>query len=365
MMYLKKLDVHGLRNLKGIQLLLSPGANLFYGQNGSGKTSLLEAIHLLGRGRSFRTRTLNPVINQEEGSCTVFGLLEKESITLPIGVSRSRQGDFQFRVNSQSINNASTLAETMPLLVLDSESFHLLDGGPKYRRQYIDWGVFHVEHQYRTVWQSFRRALKQRNSLLRHDRIVDAEMSVWDQEFVGLAEQVNNFREAYLQELIPKIQWVMSELSSMAGLEFKHYAGWDKTKSLADILVSDRPRDVLAKVTGHGPHRADLRVRFNKQSANDVLSRGQTKILVTAMQIAQGFLFHERTGCQCLYLLDDLPSELDLQHREKVGELLYRLGAQTFITGVIPEDVVSTWPKEGKQISMFHVEHGGITPVEC
>jgi len=364
-MYLKKLDVHGLRNLKGIQLLLSPGANLFYGQNGSGKTSLLEAIHLLGRGRSFRTRTLSPVINQQEDSCTVFGLLEKEGVNFPMGVSRSRQGDFLFKVNGETINNASTLAEMMPLLVLDSESFHLLDGGPKYRRQYVDWGVFHVEHQYRGVWQSFRRALKQRNSLLRRDRIDDAEMSVWDLEFVELAERINGFREAYLKELIPKIQWVMSELSNIEGLEFKHYAGWDKTKPLAEVLASDRQRDMLAKVTGHGPHRADLRVRSNKQSANDVLSRGQTKILVTAMQIAQGFLFHERTGNQCLYLLDDLPSELDLQHREKVGELLCRLGAQTFITGVFLEDVVSTWPKEETQTNMFHVEHGGITPTEC
>ena len=185
-------------------------------------------------------------------------------------------------------------------------------------------------------------------------------MSVWDQEFAGLAEQVNNFREAYLQELIPKIQWVMSELSSMEGLEFKHYAGWDKTKSLADILVSDRPRDVLAKVTHHGPHRADLRVRFNKQSANDLLSRGQVKILVTAMQIAQGYLYHERTGRQCLYLLDDLPSELDIQHRHKVGELLCRLGAQVFITGVAREDLISSWPEDTKNIRMFHVEHGCI-----
>ena len=360
-MHLKKLDVHGLRNLRDIQLLFSPGANLFYGINGSGKTSLLEAIHLLGRGRSFRTRSLNPIINQDEDSCTVFGLLEKDNIGVPIGVSRSRQGDFQFKVNGESINNASSLAEALPLLILNSESFHLLDGGPQHRRQYVDWGVFHVEHKYRNVWQGFRRALKQRNSLLRHGRIDSAQIDVWDAELIVLAEQVDQYREVYLEELIPRIQWVISELSPMDGFEFKYYSGWDKTKTLADVLVSDRQRDVLAKVTGHGPHRADLRVRFNKQSANDVLSRGQIKILVTAMQIAQGFLFHERTGCQCLYLLDDLPSELDFQHREKVGELLCRLGAQTFITGVTREDVLSTWPKQNEQINMFHVEHGGIT----
>jgi DNA replication and repair protein RecF len=115
------------------------------------------------------------------------------------------------------------------------------------------------------------------------------------------------------------------------------------------------------KATSHGPHRADLRVRFKQQPASDVLSRGQIKIVVTAMQIAQGFLFRERTGRQCLYLLDDLPSELDVQHREKVGKLLFHLGAQTFITGVAKEDVVLSWPKESTKISMFHVERGGIT----
>lgn len=361
-MHLKKLDVHGLRNLSHVQISCSPGANLFYGANGSGKTSLLEAIHLLGRGRSFRCRTLTPIINQNEESCTVFGSLKAgQGQSIPMGVSRSKQGEFLFKVDGQAVKNASTLAETMPLLVLNSDSFHLLDGGPRYRRQYIDWGVFHVEHEYRGIWQKFRRALKQRNSLLRHDRIDNGLMDVWDTEFVSLAEKIQDYRERYLSELIHKIQWVVSELSLLEDIEFKHYAGWDITKSLSEILLQDRKRDMQAKVTSHGPHRSDLRVRFKGQTANDVLSRGQIKILVAAMQIAQGFLFYERTGCQCLYLLDDLPSELDLQHREKVGQLLKHLGAQTFITGVLREDVVSSWPKDSDEMNMFHVEHGAIT----
>lgn len=359
-MFLKKLDVHGLRNLRHIQLSLSPGANLFYGSNGSGKTSVLEALYLLGRGRSFRSRTLSPVINQDDDNCTVFGLLKKDDKEIPLGVSRSRQGDFLFKVDGESVNSASSLAETMPLLILNSDSFHLLDGGPQFRRQFVDWGVFHVEHKYRNTWQRFRRALKQRNSLLRHDRIDEALLGVWDTEFVSLAEQINHYREEYLAELIPRISTVLAELSPLEGFEFKHYAGWDSTKSLMDVLLADRKRDLQGKTTHHGPHRADLRVSFSNQPANDLLSRGQIKILVTAMQIAQGYLYHERTGCQCLYLLDDLPSELDIQHRHKVGELLCQLGAQAFITGVVREDLRSSWPEETKNISMFHVEHGRI-----
>ena len=243
-MHLKKLDVHGLRNLSHVQLSLSPGANLLYGPNGSGKTSLLESIHLLGRGRSFRSRALTPIINRDEDTCTVFGLLEKEEgLAVPMGVSRSREGDFQFKVGGEQVTNASSLAETMPLLVLNSESFHLLDGGPQYRRQYVDWGVFHVEHQCRGVWQKFRRALKQRNSLLRRDRIDDDLIQVWDAEFVSLAEQINYYREQYLAELISKIQWVVSELSLLEEVSFKHYSGWDKAKPLAEVLLADRQRD--------------------------------------------------------------------------------------------------------------------------
>ncbi|MDX2350300.1 MAG: DNA replication/repair protein RecF [Porticoccus sp.] len=359
-MYLQKLDVHGLRNLKQIQLSLSPGANLLYGSNGSGKTSVLEALYLLGRGRSFRTRTLSPVINQDADSCTVFGLLHKEGKEIPLGVSRSRQGDFLFKVDGEPVTSASSLAEAMPLLILNSDSFRLLDGGPQFRRQFVDWGVFHVEHNYRNTWQRFRRALKQRNSLLRRDRIDEALLGVWDAEFVSLAEQINHYREQYLADLIPRISEVLSELSPLDGFEFKHYAGWDNTKNLSDVLLADRQRDLQGKTTHHGPHRADLRVRFNKQPANDLLSRGQIKVLVTAMQVAQGYLYHEKTGCQCLYLLDDLPSELDIEHRRKVGGLLYRLGAQAFITGVVREDLRSSWPEEDKTIRMFHVEHGRI-----
>ncbi|MFT7300013.1 MAG: DNA replication and repair protein RecF [Porticoccus sp.] len=360
-MYLKKLDVHGLRNLRYIQLSLSPSANLFYGLNGSGKTSLLESLYLLGRGRSFRTRTLSPVINQGEDNCTVFGLLEKEGNEIPLGVSRSRHGDFLFKVNGQLVTNSSGLAEAMPLLVLNSDSFHLLDGGPQFRRQFIDWGVFHVEHNYRDIWKRFRRALKQRNSLLRRDRMDDKLMEVWDAEFVSLAEQINHYRELYLADLIPRITEVLAELSPLKGFEFKHYAGWDNTKKLSDVLLADRQRDFQGNTTYHGPHRADLKVRFNKQPASGILSRGQIKILVTAMQVAQGFLYRERTGCQCMYLLDDLPSELDLEHRRKVGKLLYRLGAQVFITGVVRGDLRSSWPDEKKDVRMFHVEHGQIT----
>ena len=315
---------------------------------------------MLGRGRSFRSRTLEPIINEEEQACTVYGLVQAGRSSISLGVTRSRAREFEFKMNGQKVNSASSLADAMPLLVLSADTFRLLDAGPQYRRQYIDWGVFHVEHPYRGLLQKLKRALKQRNSLLRCDRIDIDCLSVWDIEFVELAEQIDRYRKQYLEKLVKKIQWVIGEITELEGFEFKYFPGWDAAKTLSTVLRADRQKDVQMKATTHGPQRADLRVMFNMRPANEVLSRGQVKIVITAMQVAQGYLYQEMTGRQCLYLLDDLPAELDLSHRKSVGGLLFRLGAQTFVTGVIKEDLVSSWPIEDEHVSMFHVEHGHI-----
>lgn len=360
-MYLKKIGIHGLRNLTSNEVFLSPTSNFFFGENGSGKTSFLEGVHVLGRGRSFRSRTLDPVINEEEDSCTVFGLIDKNNISISLGVTRTRNNDFKFKMNGQKVNNSSSLADTMPLLLINSNSFRLLEGGPQFRRQYLDWGLFHVEHSYRRTLKNFKRALKQRNSLLRCDRINLELLNAWNAEFVGLAEEIDKHRKTYLVGLIEKINWVLSEITDLGRFDFKYYSGWDTDKKLSDILEADQQRDIHTRATTHGPQRSDLRISVDKRLANETLSRGQSKILVAAMQIAQGYLYHEKTEEQCLYLIDDLPSELDLFHRKKIGKLLWDLGAQTFVTGVLKEDLLNSWPKEDLNMKMFHVEHGKIT----
>ena len=161
--------------------------------------------------------------------------------------------------------------------------------------------------------------------------------------------------------LVEKIKWVLSEITDLGNFEFKYYSGWDTDKKLLEILEKNQQRDINMRVTTHGPQRSDLRISLDAKPANEVLSRGQSKILVAAMQIAQGYLYYEKTAEKCLYLIDDLPSELDLSHRKKVGKLLWDLGAQTFVTGVLKEDLLNSWPKEDLNMKMFHVEHGKIT----
>jgi len=148
-MSLRRIMVTAVRNLHPVTLLPSPRINILYGAHGSGKTSVLEAVHLLGLARSFRSTRLNPVIQYEQSACTVFGEVElTEGGTCKLGVSRERQGEFTIRIDGQNARSAAQLAELLPLQLINPDSFRLLEGAPKIRRQFLDWGVFHVEPRF-------------------------------------------------------------------------------------------------------------------------------------------------------------------------------------------------------------------------
>lgn len=368
-MYLRQLAVEGLRNLTIGQLQLSPSANLFFGPNGSGKTSLLEAIYLLGRGRSFRTRNLKSLINQKNAACTVFGLLanweEPGALDVPLGVSRGKDGDFKFRMAGEPIHSAAQLVDLLPIQLMTSDSFQLLEGSPKSRRRLVDWGVFHVEHQYRDLWYRFQKTLRQRNSLLRHDRIDRLQLSVWDREFGDLVEKIDSYRQRYVGQYLPVLQEIATSFANLPEPKLVYLPGWDANRDYRQLLVETFERDRSGGFTHLGPHRADIRITCGGRPAAEVLSRGQTKILVALMLIAQGMVFRQQSGGNCVYLLDDLPAELDASYRGQIGRLFASLGSQLFITGVEPRLLSEIWPADvwdsaGKPY-LFHVEQGQIT----
>ncbi len=373
-MYLRQLDVHGLRNLQSVKLSPGPRINIICGPNGSGKTSLLEAIYLLGRGRSFRSRSLKSIINSHTDTCTVFGLVCGEEVAspdgqnrrqrdVPIGVSRTRSGGFHFKLDGDRVYASSALAQALPLLLLNNDSFQLLEGGPQGRRQFLDWGVFHVEQDFKELWRRLARCLQHRNSLLRHDRIDPAELALWDAQFIALSERVTEQRKRYLDTLAPQISQVLQRLSPIKNLQFRFHRGWDERLPLAEVLLKDRRRDQQARVTHHGPHRADLKIVCGDHAAAEVLSRGQSKALVTAMLLAQGLFYFKATGRTCVYLLDDLPAELDKAHRQAVAGFLGDMQAQAFITGTDEAELLSLWPHRGGgevDHKVFHVEQGVV-----
>lgn len=362
-MPLTRVTVTGVRNLAPVTLSPSAQINILYGANGSGKTSFLEAIHLLGLARSFRSQRMQPVIQHEQPACTVHGVLQLETGRLTqVGVSRDLEGGLVIRVDGQTLRSAVQLANLMPLQLINPDSFRLLEGSPKYRRQYMDWGVFHVEHNFILAWQRFQQALRQRNAWLRHDKIDRFQQSVWDQELALASESIDAYRRAYIGALKPHFEAVLGQLLQLDELTLSYYRGWERSRPIAEVLEAGLARDRALGYTQAGPQRADLRLRIGSRNATEVLSRGQQKQVVCALKLAQGMMLGEARRTQCIYLVDDLAAELDVANRDALCGLLERLGCQVFITCIDPNGFGSAWNPE-TPVRMFHVEQGRLSPI--
>ncbi|MCY1421900.1 DNA replication and repair protein RecF [compost metagenome] len=359
-MSLIRLNLTAIRNLQAQELTPSPRINLLHGDNGSGKTSVLEAIHLLGLARSFRSTRLTPVIQHDQERAVVFGLVQlADGRQSSLGIARERNGNCQIRIDGQNARSAAQLAEVLPLQLINPDSFRLLEGAPKIRRQFLDWGVFHVEPRFLAAWQRLQAALRQRNSWLRHGRIDPAAQAAWDRELALASEVIDEYRRAYIQALKPVFERTLAQLVELPELTLSYYRGWDRERSLDEVLAASLLRDQQLGHTQAGPQRADLRLRIGSHNAADILSRGQQKLVVCALRIAQGHLVNQAKHGQCVYLVDDLPSELDEQHRHALCRLLEDLDCQVFITGVDGATLKDGW-RTDTPVAMFHVEHGRI-----
>lgn len=361
-MSLERLDVRGVRNLESQSLRDLAAVNVFYGVNGSGKTSLLEAVHLLGLARSFRTAHIKSVITHGETSCTVYGEVRKSGGVLPVGVQRERDGRLDARVGGTGIRTRAELAQILPLQVIHTDSFKIISGGPTERRQFLDWGVFHVEHQFLTAWQQYQKAIKQRNSLLRRGKISPDLLRPWDEQMAVAGERIDSSRATYMRQLEPAFQHCLEELTPrMGSLELRYRRGWDKDSSLLEALSQSEAADQQQGFTHVGPQRADMRMLIDGKPAAENLSRGQMKVVVCALKLAQGELMRVQGSAPCIYLLDDLAAELDIEHCRKVAEMLDRMEVQQFVTCIQRKDVEAVWQvDEQKDLAMFHVEHGVV-----
>ncbi|MEE8060108.1 MAG: DNA replication/repair protein RecF [Pseudomonadales bacterium] len=364
-MLIRRLEITGVRNVKRESLTSLSQINILYGSNGAGKTSVLESIHLLSSARSFRTHKLKPLIGSKVDSCTVFAEIDIPGLGYqPVGVERFKSAARSgvIKVSGQSVKSSALLANNLPLQVICSDTFKLLEGAPVVRRQFLDWGVFHVEHSFHRVWKTARRCLKQRNTLLRHGRIDAVQLDVWTSELARLGQQLDNFRQQYIAQLVPVFEHTLAKLIDLDGLRLNYNRGWDKDRTLEEVFQSNRIREQELGYTLSGPHRADLRLRYQSADAADILSRGQQKLVVCALRVAQGYLLSQLTGRLCVFLVDDLPSELDNDRRKALCKLLEELQCQVFITCVDRADMENCWSMD-TPIKMFHVEQGKITAV--
>lgn len=349
-MALTRLGLKDFRCFAEAELELSPESSLIVGANASGKTSLLEAIHVLGQATSFRAATLESVPRQGAPGFRLTGRLSLGGRESPIGVERSGRR-LTMRLGGAPAGSRADLAQALPVRVLDADGHLLLEGGPKARRRFLDWGVFHVEHGFYPVWRRYQRALKQRNSALRQGASPRA-LAAWDQELAEDGAALDALRRAYLQSLLPTAEEAVRQVLGMRlGLELA--PGWPEGMPLERALVDSYPRDLATGSTRVGPHRADLRILLDGVPAASRVSRGQGKALAGALLAGQLAGFRQTTGKRPTLLVDDLPAELDDEHLSRLWVTLAALDAQKIVTAIREDSVPKALRKAGV---LFHVE---------
>jgi DNA replication and repair protein RecF len=351
-MALVGLQVEQFRCLEKVELTLDPRYNLFVGENASGKTSLLEALFFLGRGRSFRSRKLDRLIRHGQPEFRVIGRVEHGGQKVVLGVRGTRAGT-EIRVGGAPANTAADLAGHFPPQIIDPEIHKLLEEGPGRRRRFLDWGVFHVEPTFMPTWQRYHRALRQRNAGFRHGA-GGALATVWDAEVVAAGEALSELPARYVHLLGPGLAEIGRRL---LGLEvaLAHHRGWPADESLVDSLARGLERDQRHGITHAGPHRADVVVRVDGHAAKERVSRGQQKLLASALTLAQLALQDQVAPGRSALLLDDPAAELDGANLERLLGVVRELPVQLFVTSLRP-DLAGL----GAPGRMFHVEQGAV-----
>lgn len=345
-----KLSLQNFRCFESLALEFENGITWLEGDNASGKTSILEAIYLLTRARSFRTSKKHEVIKLEADYAIARLLLNKKTSI----ASKLTKSDVLFKANQQVVHKTSELSKLISVQFVGPHVHTLVTGEPLLRRAFIDWGLFHVEPRYLGSWKSYVKALKQRNAALQN-RASDALLDAIDQQLVVHGLELTRLRTEYVARLREQHQKTLAELTNIVGTQVSYRTGWAKDTEFSDALNRAREVDRKRLFTSVGPHRADLYISIGASPAKKYGSNGQQKIIAISLVLSQQtFVRNEHK----LLLIDDLLAELDITHSNALLSYLTTNDLSAVITSTsLPEAL-------GERVNKrFHVEHCSVKSV--
>ncbi len=358
-----KLTINNFRNIEQALLAPHPRLNFIIGANGAGKTSVLESLVMLSKGRSFRSGSHRDLIGPSEKHLQLYCELETGKHKHKLGIERSISR-WRGRLDGEEVKHRSGLAHLLPYVLFEPNSHLLVDGGPVYRRQYLDWSVFHVKPNFLSAWYRFHRSLKQRNALLKQ-AATSANQTILDSLDLQLAEAalaITGMRNEAFNTLMPHINKALAAITTtIPEVSFEYSRGWSGEDYPA-YLAENRKRDMEAGQTLGGPHRADIAMFCGRDKVKDRFSRGQQKALACAMLVAQ--IEHlQENKIEPLVLLDDPASELDSETLSCLFKRVCSSGSQLWITSVAPD--LPAWLGDLKNNkpdhAVFHVKHGKVS----
>lgn len=352
-MQIDKLCLRNLRNIREANLNLNNKTNVIIGENAAGKTTVLEAIDVLSRGKSFRTNKTENLVTNGEKEFYVGAATSASQKKLEIKKSKNKT---QILIDGKEENKQSKIAERLAVQTIHPGSHAIIEGAPSERRAFIDWGLFHVEHNFKEEWSEYQKILKQRNEAL---KARDPSEKIWMEKLAPLGESISSSRKKYVESLQESLFAIQNQILPDVELSFSYENGWGTNKLFLDVLKERKEVDYDKGYTSCGPQNADLKIILNNKEAQKICSRGQQKLIANIMLLSQAKDFFEKKSFPSIILVDDLSAELTLEVQEKLLERLFETKSQIFLTAL--NDSVLAEILCEMDSGVFHVEHGEIT----
>ncbi len=365
-MYISELRLYHYRNLENSTVRLSPGVNFVVGQNGQGKTNLLEAVHFLSTTRSFRTTKVKELIGwgHEEGS--VFGKIERKDFDLELGLSLEKKKRRVF-VNGDETKSYADYLEKFVSVSFTPSDLEIVKGGPPGRRRFLDrYLCFYYPHAFEKLI-SYQRALKNKNALLKQQSADSSQVQAWNEVLIPLSFEISTLRREFLTALQPRAQRALEELAPADGAIELHLETTTFPKECQEHVVDavrERYNEVLSREIASqrsliGVHRDDVEIIVGGKSARSYASQGQTRSIVLALLLGVIELLEEKIGEPPVVLLDDVESELDEGRTRSLFNLAFSKGCQVFISGT-DQAFVEQWSNNENQ-QIITVSNGAFS----